>query len=95
MARAADHAERRADNIIKAIAGVERRIEALADETPHKVRRNVSCPTSINANIARLIIAWTHQRMEAGMHRNLFAEALTMPRPLCAMPCRTSRARWS
>lgn len=37
VARAADHAERRADNIIKAIAGVEKRIEALADETPHKV----------------------------------------------------------
>lgn len=36
MARAADHAERRADNIIKAIAGVEKRIEALAEETPHK-----------------------------------------------------------
>lgn len=36
VARAADHAERRADNIIKAIAGVEKRIEALAEETPHK-----------------------------------------------------------
>ncbi|KAG2446925.1 hypothetical protein HYH02_008080 [Chlamydomonas schloesseri] len=36
VARAIEHADRRGDNLLKAIAGVEARLESLADSTPNK-----------------------------------------------------------
>ncbi|KAG2498621.1 hypothetical protein HYH03_003368 [Edaphochlamys debaryana] len=43
VARAIDHADRRGDGLLKAIAGVEARLEALADSTPNRGEVVLTC----------------------------------------------------